>query len=100
MVTTLQRIENATGLWKLLLPLIPQPEPRQFMLWTNRFTDPQVEKALTRAHKKFAHIQRQTEPTDVHRYVTGVLLNLEREQKQKQYQTETAQSGRFVEQHP
>jgi hypothetical protein len=75
-------------------PNIPSQSQRQFMLWTNRFSDAQIERALTRAHKKFAQTQIKypLEPSDVHRYVTGVLLNLEREQKQ---QTETAQWGRF-----
>lgn len=79
---TMARITNAQGLWGVLLQRHPQPEPRQFMLWTNRFTDAQIEKALTRTHKKFAHLHR--EPNDIHRYITGVLLNLEMEQQQQQ----------------
>ena len=82
---TMERITNAQGLWGVLLPNCPQPEPRQFLLWTNRFTDTQIEKAITRASRKFAQFQTQQrpEPCDIHRYVTGVLLNIEREQKQQ-----------------
>jgi hypothetical protein len=80
----MERITNAQGLWGILLPNYPQPEPRQFLLWTNRFTDTQIEKAFTRAHRKFAQSQaQQPEPCAIHRYVTGVLLNLEREQRQQ-----------------
>jgi hypothetical protein len=75
-MSTMDRIANAQGLWTLLLPDFPRPEPRQFHLWVGRFTDPQIERALLRASRKFAGHPRETEPG---RYVTGVLLNLERE---------------------
>lgn len=73
----LQRIEGAQGLWVVFLPTIPQPEARQFWLWANRFTDTQIERAFSRAGRKFS---RSADPEEIGRYVTGVLLNLQREQ--------------------
>src|ERR1017187_9798871 len=76
----IERSHNAEQLWAALLPHVPAPETRQFVIWASRFTDPQIERALMRTHRKFAPSAPPQEATTIHRYVTGPLLNLEREQ--------------------
>lgn len=52
-MTLIQRIENITRLWEMILPDIPKPEP----VWVSRFCvypDSAVEKGIIRASKKFA----------------------------------------------
>jgi hypothetical protein len=84
---TMDRIRNAQGLWGVLLPEVTQPEPRQFLLWGNRFTDAQIERAITRAHRKLGQPLSGglSDAATVHRYITGVLLNLEREERSAQH---------------
>ncbi len=84
-MTLIDRASKAQQLWVALLPHIPGPEQSQFVIWANRFTDPQIEQALIRTQRRFAperiHANPQEAfPAAVHRYVTGLLLNLEKEQ--------------------
>ena len=74
----IQRSREALALWKALMPDLKEPEERQFVLWVHRFSDAQIERAFWRTSKKFTAVG--IEPEAVHRYVTGLLLNLEREQ--------------------
>jgi ribonuclease I len=55
------------------------PQPRQFVVWAKRFSDDQIEQAFIKASRKFA--SQDTEPNTIQRYVTGLLLNLERERE-------------------
>jgi hypothetical protein len=75
----MQRVANAQQLWNAVLPDCPAPQPRQFVLWASRFSDAQLERAILRSSKRFAG-GNGIAPEPVHRYVTGTLLNLEREQ--------------------
>jgi hypothetical protein len=78
-MTLMQRSSDARLLWNAVVMDTPAPDDRQFIIWSRRFSDSQVEQAFLKAGRKFAgqHI----EPATVHRYVTGLLLNLEREQQ-------------------
>jgi hypothetical protein len=76
----IERSNNAEKLWAALLPHVSAPEQRQFVVWANRFSDPQIERALMRTHRKFAPSAPRQDASTIHKYVTGLLLNLEREQ--------------------
>ena len=73
----IQRSREALALWKALMPDLKEPEERQFVLWVRRFNDAQIERAFWRTSNKFR--DGGTEPETGHRYVTGLLLNIERE---------------------
>jgi hypothetical protein len=80
------RSNHSQELWAALLPHITAPEPSQFVVWANRFTDPQIERAFMRTQRRFAPERVSVNPGEanpiaVHRYVTGLLVNIEREQK-------------------
>ena len=79
-MSVIQRSKDAEQLWLAMLPHVPQPELRQFVLWANRFSDAQIERAIMRTHRKFAAASQAVDPVVIHKYVTGILLNLEREQ--------------------
>jgi len=73
----IERSREASALWKALMPDLKEPEERQFVLWVRRFSDAQIERAFWRTGNKFRGGG--TEPQTIHKYVTGLLLNLERE---------------------
>lgn len=80
-MSVIQRSKEAEQLWRVMLSHVPQPEIRQFVVWANRFSDEQMERAILRTHRKYSADKAQPEdPAVIHRYVTGILLNLEREQ--------------------
>lgn len=79
-MTTLDRVHGAQELWSMVFPHCPAPDARQFVLWTQRFPEELLSKAFLKASRKFSPGNRETAAT-AHRYVTGLLLNLEREQK-------------------
>jgi hypothetical protein len=64
----------------MMMPKIPAPPDRQFTVWAHRFSDPLIERALWRTSKKFGSSSTVV-PVIVHKYVTGLLLNLEKEHK-------------------
>ena len=72
----IERSREALALWKTLMPELQEPNERQFVLWVRRFSDAHIEHAFWRTSNKFHG--RAAEPETVHRYVTGLLLNLER----------------------
>jgi hypothetical protein len=82
-MSVIQRSKDAEQLWQAMLPHVPQPEIRQFVVWANRFSDEQMERAIMRTHRKFAVGAQPVAPAVIHKYVTGILLNLEREQQTK-----------------
>jgi hypothetical protein len=77
--TTVERALTAQKLWGMVFPQCPAPEPRQFVVWSSRFPDPLMERALLKTSRKFSG--QIPDPEPIHRYVTGLLLNLEREAK-------------------
>ena len=73
---TLERAKAAAELWNAVVPFCPAPQMRQFILWTSRFTEPQIERAFFRASRKFAPVKGPCpDPEIVHRYATGIMLN-------------------------
>ena len=79
-MTLLEKTRSIADLWRVLIPFCTPPEPRQFALWANRFNTVVIEKAFWRASKKFSPERVQLpDAVVVHRYVTGVCLNEERE---------------------
>ncbi|SDG01018.1 hypothetical protein [Terriglobus roseus] len=76
-MTLIQRSNDAKALWNAVVSDRPPPDDRQFIVWARRFTDSQIEHAFLKVGRKFAG--HPTEPATIHRYVTGLLLNLERE---------------------
>jgi hypothetical protein len=77
----LERGMEAQKLWRIVVPQHPAPVERQFVLWCARFSDAQIERAFYRTGMKRFN---STDPELVHRYTTGLLLNLEREQQHQQ----------------
>ena len=77
----IQRLDDAKRLWAAWVPACPAPDDRQFLLWARRFSDAQIEKALWRVGTKFKFgmFTVATDHATVHKYTTGLLLNLERE---------------------
>lgn len=75
-MTLVQRSNDARTLWNAVVSDIPAPSDRQFILWASRFSDGLIERALMKAGRKFAG--QKMDPAVVHKYVTGLLLNLER----------------------
>lgn len=71
------RATTAQTLWGMTFPQGTAPQPRQFILWAKRFSDEQIEQAFLKVSRKFA--SQDAEPDAIQRYVTGLLLNLERE---------------------
>jgi hypothetical protein len=61
------------------MPGAPAPVDRQFIVWANRFSDAQIEKAFWKTNHKF--MNRAVEPELIFRYCTGLLLNLEKESR-------------------
>jgi hypothetical protein len=78
-MSAIERSRDHEQLWRVMMPDVAAPETRQFVVWANRFTDAQLERAIMRTHRKFAPGTREIDPTVIYRYVTGLLLNLERE---------------------
>jgi hypothetical protein len=76
----MQRVANAQQLWCAVLPNCPAPPTRQFVLWASRFSDEQLERAIMRSSRRFAGGGGVIAHDVIYRYVTGTLLNLEREQ--------------------
>ncbi len=75
---TLKRCRDAQELWRLALPDCAPPAAHQFMRWLGRFPDAFLEHAILRSGRKFANAP-SVQSEAVHRYVTGCMLNLERE---------------------
>ena len=79
----LERAREAQELWRAVIPFCQAPEPRQFILWINRFSDEQIERAFMRASRRFAPEKTQVpDAAVIHKYVTGLLLNLEKEERE------------------
>ena len=74
------RATTAQTLWGMTFPQGSAPQPRQFVVWARRFPDDQIEQAFIKASRKFA--SQDALPDAIQRYVTGLLLNLERENVQ------------------
>jgi hypothetical protein len=81
-MSLIDRSKSAGDLWAAVLSHVPAPDSKQLVLWANRFTDAHIEKAFMRTHRRFApgHMTSATDPTIIHKYVTGLLVNIEREQ--------------------
>ncbi len=76
-MTLIQRIENITRLWEMILPDIPKPQPAWISRWCV-YPDSAVERGVTRASKKFAPNRiggRTPDPELVYQYVCGVARN-------------------------
>jgi hypothetical protein len=74
----IDRALNAQKLWDMLLPHVAAPEAKQFVIWANRFGDEILEKVLIRVSRKFPLGTLETVDR-IHRYTTGLLINLETE---------------------
>lgn len=73
-MTTLERIENAAKLWKLLMPKCPAPDGYNLGRWVSRFSDAVIEHGIQRTVVKFRNGV-PANPTIAHRYATGVMIN-------------------------
>jgi hypothetical protein len=96
-MTLAERTISARQLWTLVLPDVELPTDRQFALWANRFSDTQLERAFLRVGRKFPHGGIETD--SLHRYVTGLLLNQEREAAGRTEQHHDQQLGWRNQQH-
>lgn len=77
-MTLIQRSNDARTLWNAIVSDTPAPDDRQFIVWTRRFSDSQIEEAFFKVGRKFAG--QKIESVIVHKYATGLLLNLQRAQ--------------------
>jgi hypothetical protein len=75
----IERSKASLQLWNLVTPCAA-PDLKQFAIWAYRFTDALMERAILKASRKFSGTD---DPETVHRYVTGLLLNLQQEQNTK-----------------
>lgn len=76
----LERSKQALELWQAVVPFCLPPDTRQFIRWANRFPDDFIEHAIMRAGRKFNPDKCETPDNEiVHRYVSGIMLNMERE---------------------
>lgn len=73
-MTTIERAEAAEEIWKVMLPDVKSPDPRQFALWVCKFDDTILNKAFSRAAIKFANLQA-VPCLIVWKYVSGVAQN-------------------------
>ena len=80
-MTIYQRAEDALRLWQTLVPCSPPPM-KQFIVWLSQFSDASVERAIMRVSDKYRTGKFNTDTPDevAHRYATGVMVNLRREQ--------------------
>jgi hypothetical protein len=76
-MTLIERIENITRLWGMMLPSIPAPPP----VWIGRWScypDAAIEQGVVRASKRFSAERTGNilpMPEDVWRYAGGVAAN-------------------------
>lgn len=77
----IERLNNAARLWRITMPHIPNPDDRQFIRWLDRFDDALVERAILRASRRFSPERMTSRITSdsVHKFVTGLMLNLQHE---------------------
>ena len=75
MTTTslLEKIENASKLWALLLPHVTPPDARTFGIWVTQFDPPLVDLVFARVAAKFRNYHGGTE--NVYRYTSATLRN-------------------------
>ena len=75
-----ERAEAIEILWRDSVPCEP-PDSTQFALWARSFTDAQIQRAFRRTGNKILRRQfiHHRVPT-IHRFVTGLLVNLRNEQ--------------------
>jgi hypothetical protein len=66
------------AVFKMLAPHLPELEPREWILWCQKFDDNVITKALTRVSRKFPPGVTVT-PVELWRYLVGVPGNIERE---------------------
>jgi hypothetical protein len=85
MMTIVERCTDAQELWKMFLPFVSAPEPQQLARWANRFPDELIERAFLKTARKFSakRVRLPLDEADIHRYVTGLLVNLESDDRQK-----------------
>jgi hypothetical protein len=67
------------ALWRGMLKIEP-PSLEQFVIWSKQFTDAQMERAVFRCGQRF---DASADPVTVHKYATGTLVNIKREEQQK-----------------
>ena len=73
-MTLLEKIDNISKLWTLMLPHVPAPSPVWMGRWAASSPDAAIERGIVRASKVFS-AERYVEaiPEKVHRYVTGTI---------------------------
>jgi hypothetical protein len=72
-MTLLNRIEQVSKLWAIMLPHVQAPEPAWVGRWCD-YPDKIIEKAIVRATKKF-RTDSTVAPEAVWRYVSSVVRN-------------------------
>jgi len=97
-MTVLEKITHLRTVWRLTLPHIAEPSPEDVARWCIYPTE-HVEQAILRTVRRYAvdKLNPSFAPIDAYRHVSSVARSLT---ERAARQTETAQSGRFVEQHP
>jgi hypothetical protein len=75
----IDKARDAMALWRGLLKIEP-PSTEQFIRWAQQFTDAQMERAIFRCRKRFDD---SSDPVTVHKYATGTLVNIRREEHEK-----------------
>ena len=76
-MTLIERIENITRLWEMILPNIPKPQAAWVSRWC-AYPDSAIERGIVRASKKFAPSRLGKvvpNPELVYQYVCGVARN-------------------------
>jgi hypothetical protein len=76
-MTLINRIENITRLWGMLLPAIPAPPPAWIGRWSS-YPDEAIEHGVVRASKRFSPERTNDlapDPQTVWKYAGGVAAN-------------------------
>lgn len=75
-MTIIERANQLKQLWDVTLTPCPSPKPSQLMYWADRYSDDLLQKAFVTTAVR---IELNQEPTVVHKYVSGLARNLQRE---------------------
>lgn len=73
----IDRARDALALWQGTTN-VTAPALAQFVRWAKGFTDEQLERVILKCGRKF---DTGTQPAVVHRYATGTLVQMRREQQ-------------------
>lgn len=74
-MTLLNRLAEAQRLWNFALPNTPEPPNQTWVRWLSKFTDEEIEKAITRLVSRY-QTQALPEGDALYRVMTSNLVHL------------------------